>query len=72
MSELSAFVKRKSDWNRDDRVRNARLKFDLTLIRIYADDGDFLNWLSFFREKTMDQEVAARRINARPKLSNLA
>lgn len=72
MSELSAFVKRKGDWNRDDRVRNARLKFDLTLIRIYADDGDFLNWLSFFREKTMDQEVAARRINARPKLSNLA
>jgi hypothetical protein len=72
MSDLEAFLKQRGDWYRDDRLRDVKLKFVLAVIRIYADDGDFLNWLSYFREKTMDEEVAARRINARPKLSNLA
>ena len=73
MNELTAFVKRRGDWSRDDRVRNARLRFDLTLIKVYADDGDFLNWLSFFREKTMDSAVcsAAHRCKGYPLRSRI-
>jgi hypothetical protein len=72
MSEIKAYFRGTKDWDRDDRIRRWRREFVEKLVHAYADDGDFYNHLSIIRQKLMDEEVAARRINARPKLSNLA
>jgi hypothetical protein len=72
LSHLKAFFRGNKEWDRDDTIRRWRREFTEKLVRRYADDGDFYNHLSVFRELTMNAEVAARRINARPKLSNLA
>jgi hypothetical protein len=72
LNHIKSFFRANKEWDRDDRIRKWRAEFCSKLVRYYADDGDFYNWLSFFREKTMDPNVASRRIEARPTLSGLA
>ena len=72
LAGLKAYFRGTKDWDRDDRIRRWRREFCEKIVHAYADDGDFYNHLSIIRQKLMDEEVAARRINARPKLSNLA
>jgi hypothetical protein len=72
LSEIVSFFRRTGEWDRDDTIREYRREHCEKLVRHYADNGDFYHMLSNFRETTMDSEVAARRINARPTLSGLA
>jgi hypothetical protein len=72
LSEIVSFIRRSGEWDRDDTIREYRREHCEKLVRYYADNGDFYHMISNFREVTMDSEVAARRINARPTLSGLA
>ena len=72
LSEIVSFFRRTGEWDRDDTIREYRREHCEKLVKYYADNGDFYHMLSNFREVTMDSEVAARRINARPTLSGLA
>jgi hypothetical protein len=72
LNEIISFSRRNGEWDRDDTIREYRREHCEKLVKYYADNGDFYHMLSKFREVTMDSEVAARRINARPTLSGLA
>lgn len=70
--DLKSFFRATGEWDRDDRLRRWRAEFNSKVIRAFADNGDFLNHLSFFRQQTMDDEVADRRIDLRDPLSDYA
>jgi hypothetical protein len=72
LNHVKAFFRSNKEYDRDKRILRWRREFVTKLVRTYADDEDFYNHISTFREKAMDEEVAARRINAKPKLSELA